>query len=69
MKKKWLIWSIEHNGWWKANSSGYTRLVINAGRYNYEAALQIVTGANYAIYNRQGVTPNEAMCLAPEEVQ
>ncbi len=28
MKKisKWLIWSIEHNGWWKPSYHGYTKL-------------------------------------------
>lgn len=44
---KYLIWSNEHNSWWKANHQGYTYLVHLAGRYTKEEALQICNGANY----------------------
>ena len=59
MKKisKWLIWSIEHNGWWKPSYHGYTKLRSEAGIYSYDEALSIVEGAN--INNKD--IPNEAM--------
>ncbi len=69
MNKKWLVWSIEHTGWWLPNHHGYTGRVDLAGRYSYEEALEIVTGANYGINHGKGNSPFEAMCLAPEEVQ
>jgi hypothetical protein len=35
----WLIWSNEHQMWWKANRAGYTVDVMCAGRYALEDAL------------------------------
>jgi hypothetical protein len=37
----YLVWSNEHQGWWRHGSSGYTRGLRNAGRYTRDAALQI----------------------------
>jgi hypothetical protein len=34
----WLIWSNEHQMWWKSNSAGYTADMMCAGRYSLEAA-------------------------------
>lgn len=62
MDKFWLIWSIEHNAWWKPNSVGYTVLRHEAGTYLYEDALRIVKGANIALHD----VPNEAMVEAIE---
>ncbi len=56
-KKKWLIWSIEHNAWWRAQHAGYTAERINAGFYTFEEACKIVKGANIGLRN----VPNEAM--------
>lgn len=61
-KHWWLIWSIEHNGWWKPNSHGYTGSIDEAGRYTYEEALQIVKDANSYLRH----TPNEAMLPEPK---
>lgn len=35
----WLIWSNEHQMWWKADRAGYTADMMCAGRYTLEAAL------------------------------
>jgi hypothetical protein len=41
-----LVWSEEHGAWWKPGSSGYTRSVLEAGRYSFKEAIQIVGDAN-----------------------
>ena len=53
----WLIWSIEHNGWWCPMSRGYTEQRRNAGIYSFEEACKIVKDANIGENN----VPNEAM--------
>lgn len=65
----WLIWSIEHNAWWRANHNGYSENRDDAGRYPYEEAVKIVSSANKY---RRFTVPNEAMvrdesmcCKAP----
>lgn len=65
----WLIWSIEHNAWWKAGHNGYTEMREEAGRYSFDAAITIVSQANKY---RRFTVPNEAMvrdesecCKAP----
>lgn len=31
--KIWLVYSIEHNGWWKPGDCGYTQDINQAARY------------------------------------
>ena len=61
----YLIWSIEHEAWWKSNKNGYTRRLKEAGRYPPSEASAIVTGANF------GGNLNECMipfgCLGDED--
>lgn len=59
----WLIWSIEHDAWWRPSHRGYTPLRKEAGLYEYEEALQIVKGANITMAN----VPNEAMIKATRD--
>ena len=40
-----LIWSNEHNAWWRAQSAGYSRSLHGAGVYDWNEAHAIVTGA------------------------
>ena len=62
---KFLIWSEEHRGWWKAGRCGYTENRGQAGRYSFDEALEIVKGANINLRD----IPNEAMvALTDEEV-
>ncbi len=42
-----LIWSFEHNQWWRANSRGYTSDRSEAGKYARSTAEEIVLAANY----------------------
>jgi len=38
----YLVWSIEHGAWWKANGNGYTVNRTEAGRYTLDEALDCV---------------------------
>ena len=40
-----LIWSNEHQAWWRSDSCGYTMDVAQAGRYERDEALSIASGA------------------------
>jgi hypothetical protein len=41
-----LIWSEEHGQWWRAGSAGYTRSILEAGRYAFKEAMEITSDAN-----------------------
>lgn len=56
-EKLYLIWSIEHNAWWKPAMNGYTQKRNEAGKYPFETASLIVKDANIALNDE----PNEAM--------
>lgn len=56
-RKEWIIWSIEHQAWWGPNGMGYLAMRADAGRYTFEEACRIVTGANIGQHD----IPNEAM--------
>ena len=67
---KWLIWSIEHDAWWRPEKKGYTCVLKEAGVYSYEDACKIVEGANYCLtmpkrarYDKALNIPMEAMIL------
>lgn len=62
-EKVWLIWSIEHNGWWGWNHGGYVQAREYAGRYSFKEALKIVKDANIGLHN----IPNEAMIHAEDK--
>lgn len=34
-----LIWSMDHNAWWRPRAAGYTKKKSEAGRYTIEQAL------------------------------
>lgn len=61
----WLIWSIEHRGWWGPSHRGYVSHREFAGRYTREEAEEIVRGANH-FHNDQAGPPYEAM--VPEDL-
>lgn len=42
---KYLIWSNEHNAWWRANSQGYARDIRHAGIYSRGEAVEIARGS------------------------
>lgn len=55
----WVIWSHEHDAWWRPNEFGYTRELLGAGVYPRGRARQIETEAN-----RGQVRNEEALPLA-----
>lgn len=44
----WLIWSEEHQSWWRPGRHGYTAQMMAAGLYSEAEAVQISREANYA---------------------
>lgn len=57
---KWLIWSNEHNGWWKQHGNGYTKSRAEAGRFTFWDAMQSCEAANANL--NPGNAPEETMC-------
>jgi hypothetical protein len=42
---QYLIWSNQHQMWWRAARAGYTPYIEEAGRYTHDDASQIVSAA------------------------
>lgn len=53
----YLIWSNEHQAWWRPNSRGYTLYVDRAGRYSWEDAFKIASHARDGWF--EGEPPSE----------
>jgi hypothetical protein len=68
----YLIFSWEHNAFWKPNCQGYTRFIERAGRYSKADAERICKGASYgerrmfAEQPDEDTPPNEICFPAPE---
>lgn len=68
----WLVWSHEHNAFWRANHQGYTRSIERAGRYTRAEAEAICKNASYGEGRRYAnqpdndTPPNEICFPAPE---
>jgi hypothetical protein len=52
----YLIWSYEHDAWWKAERRGYTRVLIDAGVYSKAEAEAIVKDANIVAVEEEAVS-------------
>jgi len=46
MTEWFLVWSIEHDAWWRPAHYGYTRDIRDAGRYPRDEAREILKNAN-----------------------
>lgn len=46
MTDKYLIWSNEHQLWWRPGHRGYTGYIEEAGRYDQDEAIDIVVKAS-----------------------
>lgn len=57
-KPEWLVWSVEHQSWWRPGERGYTPNLHDAGRYTFDHARQICREANDFL---SGPNPNETM--------
>jgi hypothetical protein len=44
--REWLLWSYEHERWWKPYNWGYTSELTEAGRYTLAEAIAICEEAN-----------------------
>lgn len=69
----YIVYSFEHNAWWKRNHFGYSRDIKAAGVYSYDEAKNICIKANMLghpampnDYSR--VTINEAMIPITKEL-
>jgi hypothetical protein len=51
MTDAFLIWSIEHDAWWRPGGHGYTRELEQAGHYSEGEARKIVTRANIVAFH------------------
>jgi hypothetical protein len=49
--RKFVIWSIEHDAWWRPGWAGYTRELAAAGRYDQAGADEILARANFVKVN------------------
>jgi hypothetical protein len=58
MSDRYLIYSYEHDAWWRPNRMGYTRNIGEAGVYDLSDAARIVAHANRY---RPKDSPNEAV--------
>ena len=67
--RNYMIWSFEHDAWWKPMSLGYTKDPRQAGQYDPDKALDIVHRSNRG-YSRRPTVVNECMipavCVLPE---
>lgn len=45
-RTQFLIWSIEHDAWWRPDWGGYTRVLAEAGRYDEAEAERVLDRAN-----------------------
>ena len=58
--KRYVIWSIEHDAWWRPGWMGYTTVLAEAGIYSPHEAAQIVQQANVMRFN-ECMIPLEAV--------
>ena len=61
----YVIWSFEHDAWWRPGSWGYTRELAEAGRFTRAAADRIVAAANIVAINEQALLLSEAQVSGP----
>jgi hypothetical protein len=61
--RDFLIWSIEHDAWWRPAHAGYTRQIEEAGVYPEQEAARIVARANLVQVN-ECLIPTECLAVA-----
>jgi hypothetical protein len=65
---EFLIWSIEHNAWWRPREIGYTRVLSEAGTYDRTRASEIVQRANIVKFHECMIPIECASPTGPERV-
>lgn len=63
----WLVWSHEHNAWWRPNCAGYTLHIAAAGRYTKTKADEICQSRSPSRFADD--PPREVAVIAPEVEQ
>jgi hypothetical protein len=61
----YVIWSIEHQAWWRPGSMGYCLSLHDAGRYAEREAAEILSRANLVAFH-EAMIPVSAVGAAPE---
>ena len=56
---KYLVWSNEHDSWWRDAHCGYTSKLEDAGRYTLKEAEEICIGANF--WQNERSKPSESI--------
>lgn len=67
--QKWMVYSREHNRWWRTNGAGYTVDMAQAGRYSKDEADTIcrrACGGRGGHRDDSDEGPPEFSVLAPE---
>jgi hypothetical protein len=62
-----VIWSIEHEAWWRPGWAGYTPVLAEAGRYDQAEADEILARANFVRVNECAI-PLTSIGAASAEV-
>lgn len=62
----YVIWSIEHDAWWRPGWAGYTQALPEAGRYSAVEADAILTRANFVRVNECAI-PFACVVMAHRE--
>ena len=55
MPDRFVIWSFEHDAWWRPGGYGYTPELAEAGRYTWADAQFIVRQANIITMNEAAI--------------
>jgi hypothetical protein len=53
----YLIWSVEHDAWWRPGRQGYTHDIREAGRYTHREAMIICASAIPGTARKIGILP------------
>ncbi|MET0423626.1 MAG: hypothetical protein ABW046_07120 [Actinoplanes sp.] len=61
----YLIWSHQHNAWWRPDARGYTGRISEAGRYTREQADQALGWGVHREWLDDG-RPHEVLVEAPD---
>jgi hypothetical protein len=64
----WVVWSFEHDGWWRLGGWGYTRDLAQAGHYREAEAREIERDANITgVINEKAIPLTEAQAFERHE--
>lgn len=62
--EQYLIWSHQHNGWWRAGGWGYTSTLWEAGRFDADQIEGQLRWTEYREYSNDG-KPHEIYIAVP----